>query len=282
MIGSLLFYLFTFFLGSAVGSFVGVIVDRVMGNEAIWKGRSHCDHCRHKLHWNDLIPVFSYFMLKGKCRYCHEKLSLFYPIIEIVTGVTYAVVAFALFGGAWYFIGNLNYLLLLLFYYALIGSLIAILFTDMKFGIIPFKVVLFAVVITLAWYLLIPSLYFSSLELQMLGLQTNLLNAIASGLGVALFFFSLFFFTKGRGMGFGDVVYAFLMGFILGFPKVLLALYLAFITGAIIALFLVASKKKKFKGGTIPFGPFLVFGTIVSMLWGNTIIGYVLSYFMLF
>jgi len=272
-----LFYFLIFILGSAVGSFLGVIVDRISSNEPIWKGRSHCDHCRHSLHVLDLIPIVSYFLLGRKCRYCHKKLSWFYPLIEVFTGVAYVASGYLIFQQA-FLIGNMYSFLLGFYYFALIGALIAIFFTDLRYGIIPFKVVIFALFVVILWNLLLPFLQFTPLEMQQLGLQVNILNILGSALGAGGFFLLLFIVTKGRGMGFGDVVYAFLMGFILGFPKVILGLYLSFVIGAIVSLALVAMKKKKFKGGTIPFGPFLVFGTIVSLLWGNIIIDYILRY----
>jgi prepilin signal peptidase PulO-like enzyme (type II secretory pathway) len=274
----LFFYLFMFVFGTAVGSFLGVVVDRVLGEESIWKGRSHCDHCRHKLAWNDLIPVVSYFLLKQKCRYCHEKLNWFYPTIELLTGLSFTLAAYAVFQGSILQVYNLNYLLLLGYYFAVIASFLTIFFTDLKYGIIPFKVVFFATAVTLIWYLTLPALYFLPVEIVSLGIQTNVLNALLSALGSFGLFFALFYLTKGRGMGFGDVVFAFLMGLVLGFPKVGLALYLAFITGAIVSLILVAAHLKKLKGGTIPFGPFLVFGTIVSLLFGNYLITLITHY----
>lgn len=272
-----LFYLFIFILGTAVGSFLGVIVDRISSNEPFWKGRSHCDHCRHTLHALDLIPVFSYFLLGRKCRYCHKPLSWFYPLIEVSTGLSY-VVAASLVSGQFFFVGQTYAILLLLYYFALIGALLVIFFTDLRFGIIPFKIVAFALFIVILWDLF---LYFSSVTpfvTPQLGMQLNPLNIVASAFGAGGFFLLLFIVTKGRGMGFGDVVYAFLMGVILGFPRVILGLYLAFVVGAIISLVLVAFKKKKFRGGTIPFGPFLVFGSLVSLLWGDMIINLILRY----
>lgn len=178
-------------------------------------------------------------------------------------------------------LANLQYAILALYYFSLIGSLMAIFFADLRFGIIPFKIVGFALGICIFWFLLLPSLYFSPIEMSALSVQTDIFNSLAAGFGASLFFFILFVATKGRGMGFGDVVYAFLMGFILGYPRVILAMYLAFVIGAIVALGLIAFHKKKFKGSTIPFGPFLVFGTIVSLLWGDFLINYILQFFML-
>lgn len=275
-----IFYLFILVFGLVVGSFLGVIVDRVLGEEPIWKGRSHCDHCRHNLRWLDLLPVISFLLLKRKCRYCHHPLSWFYPLIELLTGLTFVWVAYNLFLGSYMQVFNLNYTLLLVYYLSLVSACITIFFTDIRYGIIPFKVVFFAAALSVVWYLLLPSLYFLPDEIMALGIQTNLLNAFASGVGAFALFFLLFYLTKGRGMGFGDVVFVFLMGLVLGFPKIGLALYIAFITGAVISVVLVLAKLKKFKGGTIPFGPFLVFGTVVSLLVGNYLIHVLMRYFL--
>jgi len=276
---AILFYLLVFIFGTAIGSFLGVVVDRLASKESILKGRSHCDHCRHTLGALDLVPVLSFFILKQKCRYCHKKLSWFYPVIEITTGITFLIASVAIFQNQYFLFEQLNYKILLFYYFALIGSLIVILFADFKYGIIPFKVVLFAFLVTLMWEITLPYLGFSLLAVQLLGLQTNILSIVLSALGAGGFFFLIFFVTKGRGMGFGDVVYAFLMGLILGFPLIIAGLYIAFVTGAVVALLLVFLKKKKFRGGTIPFGPFLVVGTIVSLLYGNQIITYALQLF---
>jgi leader peptidase (prepilin peptidase) / N-methyltransferase len=274
------FYLFILFIGAAIGSFVGVVVDRISSKEPIWKGRSHCDHCRHRLHWNDLFPLVSFLALGRKCRYCGKPLSWYFFMIELLTGLAFVITAYAIFQDSWFLIANLHYIILALYYFSLIGALMAIFFADLRFGIIPFKIVGFALAVSLIWFLLLPSLYFSPIEASILGFQTNILHSLGAGLGASFFFFLLFFITKGRGMGFGDVVFAFLMGFILGFPNIILALYLAFVTGAIVAILLIAVHRKKFKGGTIPFGPFLVFGTIVSLLWGNFLINYIMQFFM--
>lgn len=273
-----LFYLLIFIFGSAVGSFLGVVVDRLASREPVWKGRSHCDHCRHNLHPFDLIPIVSYFLLGRKCRYCHKELSWFYPLIEFCTGVAYLGVALAVFQQSTFLIEQTRYQLLAFYYFLFFGSLLAIFFADVRYGIIPFKMVIFALGITILWDIFLQFLGFSSLEVQLLGLQTSLFDIILSALATGGFFFLLFAITNGRGMGFGDVVYAFLMGFTLGFPRVILGLYIAFVSGAIISLALVIFKKKKFRGGTIPFGPFLVLGTFLSLLWGNFLITYVIKY----
>ncbi len=276
-----LFYFFIFSFGAAIGSFLGVIVDRMNSKEPIWKGRSHCDHCRHTLHPLDLIPLLSFFLIGGKCRYCHKKLSVLYPLVEGITGISFVAAAYVVFGQSFYLIGMLPYQLMALYYFILLSALITIFFTDLRFGIIPFKLVAFALMITFVWYLLLHFVPFPSSLAIMLGLPISFFSVVGAAFGAGGLFFLLFVMTRGRGMGFGDVVYAFLMGFTLGFPQVILALYIAFLSGAAISLLLVALKKKRLKGGTIPFGPFLVVGTVVCLLWGDQLLNYVMQYFIL-
>ena len=245
----LLVYFIVFLLGCAVGSFLNVVVDRSNEGKSFLKGRSHCDHCRHKLHWFDLIPIVSFLLLSGKCRYCKAKLSFYYPIVEIITGLSFVWISVLYFPS----------LLTIGYFFFIISCLIVIFFADLKYGIIPFFSVIPAVALAFLWYLFIPG-------------NLPISNYLLSGLGAFLFFFLLFAITKGKGMGFGDVVYAFLMGFLLGFPKIVLGFYTAFIAGALISLFLVWLHKKKLKGSTIPFGPFLVAATVISMFWGDQLI----------
>jgi leader peptidase (prepilin peptidase) / N-methyltransferase len=278
---SLLFYGFVFAFGCLIGSFLNVIIDRIQTEESVMKGRSHCDHCRHKLNWFDLVPVISFLFLKGKCRYCKKKISKYNPCIEILTGFSFVTVVLLIINLQTYLLVDSRYLLTIFYFLCIISCLITIFFIDLKFGIIPFTIVFFAIILTIFWHLLLPVFHFSSNEISFLNLNnTSLLNYFLSGLGVFIFFFLIFFFTKGKGMGFGDVVYVFFMGYLIGYPKIILGLYITFLTGAFISLLLILLRKKKFKGGVIPFGPFLVFGTVVSLFWGNIIIEKIINYFL--
>lgn len=251
-----------FVLGLFFGSFLGVLVDRLINGENIIKGRSHCEKCKKELGLLDLVPVLSFVMLKGKCRYCHTKLSYFYPIIEITTGTLF-LLTYILFGF------NSTGVNLEFFYYLfIISSFIVIFFTDLKYGIISDKVVFPAVVISLFYFLIFKPFL--------------LLPHLLSGLGAFIFFivisYGFYILTKKQSMGGGDIKLSFLLGLFLGFPGILVSLYLAFLTGAIISIILILWKKKTSLKDTLPFGPFLISGTIISFFFGSLIYRYALTF----
>lgn len=241
-----------FILGIFVGSFLNVLVDRLPKGESIIKDRSHCEKCKATLKWYDLIPLLSFLMLRGKCRYCHAPISLYYPTVELTTGVMFALVF--IFTG--FRIYDLGFMILLL------SFLIVIFFTDLKYGIIPDAILLPASIVSLLYLFLNPN--------------SLIINHLLSAVGACLFFLILFLVTKGRGMGFGDVKFSFLMGLILGFPNIVVSLYIAFLTGAIVGIILILWRKKRVFGTAIPFGPFLVLGTFSALFWGERILAMVL------
>ena len=276
-----LIYSLLFITGCIVGSFLNVVVDRLPEGKTIIWGHSRCDFCHKHLRPSDLIPVISFAILGGKCRYCRRKLSYYYPIGELTTGILFSLAAYALFGQiSLLLLADYRYLFALIYYLITTASQIIIFFTDLKYGIIPFKVVFFSLVTTSIWFAFNLFLYATQNQIILFPVQNALfpLSYIFSGLGVFLFFLLLFMGTKGRGIGFGDVVFVGLMGVLLGFPKIILGIYIAFLTGAAVSLILVLLGRKRLSGGTIPFGPFLVLGTIVSLFLGNWIIGLIITY----
>ena len=240
-----------FILGVCVGSFLNVLVDRLPRNESFLKGRSHCEKCKKELAWYDLIPLLSFSFLKGKCRYCQVRLSWYYPAVELTTGFLFAAVLFFVLGR------NIN-IITFIYYCFIVSSLIVIFFSDLKYGIIPDKIVFPAIL--------------ASFLFLILNSQLSALNYLLSAVGASLFFLFLFLITRGRGMGFGDVKLAFLMGLILGFPNIVVSLYIAFLTGAVIGCILIIWRKKKLAGTSIPFGPFLVLGTFLAIIWGENLL----------
>ena len=267
-----MFELIIFISGLFFGSFLGVLVDRLPKKENVIKGRSRCDKCKKELGLFDLIPVLSFVFLKRKCRYCHTKLSLLYPVIEILTGIMFALTYMFIISNFKFQISNefliLKSLIILTYYLFMISSFIVIFFTDLKYGIIPDKIVFPAIVINI-FYLL----FFN---------PKSLIFNLASGLGAFLFFviisYIFYILTKKQSMGGGDIKLSFLLGLSLGFPGILVALYLAFLTGGVIAIILILWKKKAFSKDTLPFGPFLIFGAIISLFWGNQIYSLALNF----
>ena len=229
--------------------------------ESISKGRSHCDSCQHILQWYDLFPIFSFLLLRGKCRYCHANIGWQTMSIELLTGILFSMAGYFLW------IANTSlifYLISLLYVLCIFSCFIIIFFIDLYYGIIPNSIVYPATMVAIIYHLVF---------------ITTFLSYLSSGLIAGLFFFLLFAITKGKGMGFGDVKLALLLGLFLGFPGIVIALYIAFLTGALVASILVIMKKKKFSKGTISFGPFLIFGTLVIFFYGSPIGSYVLKIF---
>jgi len=280
------FYIIIFIFGCVIGSFLNVVIDRLPSGHSIVYPPSHCPHCRHRLAIWDLIPLFSFFYLRGRCRYCNKKISLYYPLIEVATGALFVITTFIGIHqpvGSFIYFPEFIYLIYLLF---IVSSLIIIFFIDLKYGIIPFKIIMASLAVITIWYLFVnfecvmSNGIASSFLLAMTSdCEAPILNYFLSGMGVFAGFLLLFLFTRGRGIGFGDVVFGFFMGYVLGFPKIVLGVYISFLTGAFISLILIMARKKKFKGGVIPFGPFLVSGTVISLFWGEIIINKFLLYF---
>ena len=258
---------FIFLIGLSIGSFLNVLIDRLPKEEDVLTGRSYCDHCHHQLAWHDLIPLLSFIFLRGRCCYCRKKLSFYYPVIELITGLSFIFIYQWVKG--WCSTSLDCYIVTLLHCY-IVASLIVIFFADLKYQIIPDKITYPAIVIAGIFNFQFSRL--PSLGSEATGGQA-IFNYFLAGLGAFGFLGALFLLTRGKGMGFGDVKLAFLMGLILGFPKIIIALYLAFLTGALVSVILILIKKKKF-GQTIAFGPFLVLGTIIAMFWGEEIINW--------
>ncbi len=238
----LIIYLYLFLLGASIGSFLNVLIDRWVAGESLF-GRSHCDKCGHKLAWYDLIPIFSFILLKGRCRYCHKRISFYYPLVELLTGISFAAL--------WFSLKDLS-ILTLISYLGVISMFIVIFFSDIKYQIITDESQIFLFIFTLFLHL--------ALDESVYKLALYFLAAFV----VALPIFGLFLITRGKGMGFGDVKFGLNMGFLLGIKGGLIALYLSFILGAMVGIILVLTKKKGFKS-KIPFGPFLVFTSFLLL-----------------
>lgn len=239
-----------FIFGLFIGSFLNMLIDRLPREEQIVKGRSKCDRCKHVLAWYDLLPVVSWVWLKGKCRYCKKNIDARNTAVELVTGMLFVMVVVLLVPGIAYSVLSIQGALLFI-YLVIVSCLIVIFFIDLKHQIIPdILTIIIGVAGVLLWFLSPTSL--------------SLINYLLSAVGAGAFFFFLVYITKGRGMGMGDVKFAVVMGLLLGSPGIIISLYIAFLTGAFLSAILILSKRKRF-GQTVPFGPFLVAGTLIVL-----------------
>ena len=260
--------LIIFIIGLFVGSFLNCIIYRLPYNESFLRGRSYCPKCKHKLAFYDLVPLFSFLILKGKCRYCKEKISIQYPLIELTTGIIF----FSLF--KFYFSFSNPYNFLNLFFLSIFSCFLIIIFAyDSKHYIIPDKITYPAIVIALFYNLFLDA---TSQNLKLVQLNNSVDGIIAAAIS-SLFLLSLFLFSRGRWLGLGDVKLVIFMGLFLGFPEILVALFLAYFIGAIIGVGLIILKKKGLKS-EIPFGPFLVTGTFLALFFGSNLVNWYLGF----
>ena len=244
-----------FVIGIIIGSFLNVVIFR-FNTERSFGGRSGCMICQNKLCWYELIPLVSFFALKGRCRSCKTKISIQYPIVELITGLIFAGL-FLKFQDI-FFINTIVFSISYAYYATMFSILLVIAVYDFKHKIIPdtlsliFGVITFIGLFFFANYLFYPHIP-SILE-------------FLSGILLALPFALLWLISKGTWMGLGDAKLALGLGWLLGFSSLLSGVVVAFWSGAIIGLILlIFSKKYKIKS-EIPFAPFLVLGTLIAFL----------------
>jgi len=266
------FYLYNslvFISGVFIGSFLNVVADRLEKGGPILVGRSKCEFCDHELGPKELIPVASFVAQGGKCSKCKVSLSILYPISELLTGAVFITFAF---------------------YLVISAFLIIIFLSDLKYMIVPDKIVFPA--IGLAAIYQIGMTIYASYDLyvrlssdpfgkyllkaglwknQSIYLFSELGILFLSGLGIALFFLLLIAITKGRGMGFGDVKLGFLVGLMAGFQNSLVLLFTSFLLGALMSIVLILVKRKTMKDA-VPFGPFIITAFYISIFFGNFLV----------
>ena len=264
---SVFFYIVVFLLGISLGSFVNMTIYRVAVKYGLEKEnkkvgdkkRSYCDYCGRQLRWYENIPVVSWLIQGGKSRCCYKKLSVLYPIVELTGGLLLVLVfwRFNLFLDffSWVF------LVKSVFVFLVITLLIFVFFFDLKYMIIPDFSVVSLVLVALI------GVVFD---------EPNIVPYLLSGIGAMAFLYLLYLITKKRGMGFGDVKFALFMGLFLGWPKIGVAMYLAFVLGAFFG-FVGMLLRKVGRKSKIPFGPFLIVGLLLAWLWGNELIHLVLK-----
>ena len=270
-----LFIILSFVFGLVFGSFINCLVWRLHKNESLLN-RSYCPKCGKKIAWYDNIPVLSFVLLLAKCRHCKSKISFQYPLIELLTAALF-VVAFIV--NSCNFSGNTEFLI---FNLQFLNNTPLIL--DSKFLILLFRdwfvisVMIVIFIYDLRWYLILdivtlPACVIVFIVNLMLGF--NWQNLLISGIIGGSFFLIQFVLSRGRWIGGGDIRLGLLIGLILGWPNILVAIFLAYLVGAIISVFLVVVSKKKWES-KIPLGIFLSVATIITLFWGDAILDWYL------
>jgi leader peptidase (prepilin peptidase) / N-methyltransferase len=244
-------------LGLVVGSFLNVCIDRLPQNKSIAYPPSHCEACQHKLAVKDLIPVFSYLRLRGRCRYCQASIPRKLMWVELATAVIFALLY-------WHY--GLSAELGVMAFYACLFIIIFVI--DLEHSLILNKVVYPGMVAALL-LALYPWPWFN----ESIGMRVAY-AALGGAAGFAVFL--LIALVSRGGMGWGDVKLAALMGLATGFPLVFLAIIMAAILGGIVAVALMIAKKRT-RRQTIPFGPFLALAAMVTLLWGSNILRWYLG-----
>jgi leader peptidase (prepilin peptidase)/N-methyltransferase len=262
-------------VGLCLGSFVNALVWRLHEQElenskkkisskrlaelSIVKGHSMCPHCKHKLAAIDLIPLFSWLSVKGKCRYCGEPISSQYPLVELITALlfiaSYIWWPFHIYG---------SQLVLFIFWLLLLVGLLALILYDLRWFLLPNRIIY-----PLGCLALIYAITNVISANRPLAALLNTVIAVAIGGGI---FYALFQLSNGRWIGGGDVRLGWLLGLIAGTPgRSILFIFLASILGTIVSLPLLSAHRLK-RSSVIPFGPFLIAGAIITQLFGTNII----------
>ena len=248
-------YFFALIIGLCIGSFLNVCIFRIPREESISFPPSHCMTCGYKLKYRDNIPVLSYIFLRGKCRNCGEKISIQYPLIELLNGILYLLVYYK-YGIS---VSTLQYM-------TLVSFMIVIGIIDLKTKYVFTSTIITAGIFQVAFCIANGIIY---KKIPIDNIYGMLLGAVLIGLIV--------FIT--HGMGEGDIEIAAISGLALGFKATIFMLFTAFILGGIAGIFVLLRRKKGLKD-EMPFGPFLAVGTILSLFFGNLIINAYLSIYL--
>lgn len=239
-----------FILGLIVGSFSNVCIYRIPRNESIIFPASHCPKCRSNISLKDNIPLISYILLKGRCRNCKSKISIRYPVVELLTGLIYLII---------YLIYGLS--IQSLIYIILSSALIIIAFIDLNEQIVPDVISLPGIVIG----------FIISFFVSYISFINSALGVIVGGGIILVIGLAGSVIFKKEAMGGGDVKLAAMIGAFLGWRYIIISLFLGFFLGAVVGIILILSKIKN-REDTVPFGPFIALGSMITLLWGEKII----------
>ena len=240
-------FLFVGIIGLVIGSFLNVCIYRIPKEESISYPPSHCGSCNHKLEPLDLIPMLSYIVLRGRCRYCEEEISLKYPIIEVCNCILYLM-----------FYIKYGFSIFTIKFCILSSLLIVIGLIDYNTQYVYTSTTIFGLIMGAAFII---TQYFIYKE--------SILNLLIGGLIGTLIIGFIVFLTGG--MGEGDIEIAGVCGLFLGIKLILLTLFLSVVIGCITGIVILTLKLKD-KKDSMAFGPCIAIGAAISMLFGNMLI----------
>ena len=253
----ILFTIWTGLLGLVIGSFLNVVIHRLPRKIPLHKGRSVCPHCGVQLKWYHNVPVLSFVLLRGKCAFCTKKISLRYPLVELINGLAYA-----------YFYLQTGFgpdLVVLAF---LTSALLAIFFIDFDFQIIPDVITLPGLLLGLAVSWLPGGI----------GIGWAVVGMLAGGGSLYLIAMLGDWLFKKESMGGGDIKMAAMLGAFLGWQKVILIFISSAVIGLVVSLVIMAFSAQVRQTRVVPFGPFLAIAAMLSILYGDHLIDLYLQY----
>ncbi|MDD5196085.1 MAG: prepilin peptidase [Candidatus Omnitrophota bacterium] len=267
MIGNIIVFIF----GSVIGSFLNVCIHRMPKSESVVWPRSHCPKCSKRIPGYDNIPFISFILLKGRCRFCKEKISLRYPLVELITGLLF-LAFFMRYGLSYNF-----------FFYAVLASaLIIATFIDMKHRIIPDEISIGVLIIGF----ILSSVRGVNLNPLSFSFKPMLSSFFGILIGAGIIYltgwlFDLVYFKllknppingETESMGVGDVKLLAMIGAFLGVPRTVLTFFIAPFFGAVIGIITLITKKDH----TIPYGPFLSLAALISIFWWDKILRFLI------
>ncbi len=241
-----------FVIGAMLGSVANAIIDRLPRNESWFVGRSKCDKCKHELKFLDLIPIVSYISLRGKCRYCHSPIPVRNLVVEVFLGMGFVLISHT---GQ---IGLISQIMLMGIVWA----------TTVVF-VMDQETMLVSDAIVLIWGLTV-----IGYKLSVVGININDIWGLIIGVIVIG---GIWFVSRGKAMGSGDIGIIGVIGLWTSYPKILVALWMAFVIGAAVSCWLLVVSKKNMKG-MIAFGPYLIVGGWIAYFWGDMIIRWIFHF----
>jgi len=255
-----------FILGTIIGSFLNVVIFRLPKGEKLG-GRSHCPNCGKVLGPKELVPLFSLLFQRAKCSGCGNKISWQYFSVELITGLLFAVT---------YFLFPLSTILDYIFLIkalVIISVLIVVFVIDLKYYLILDKVTFWAFGLVGLLNIVI-DIYSKN---PFFSFNSYFISGIFAAVAASLPFFIIWFISKGKWMGFGDVKFALFLGFAFGLPLVFVSIFLAVILGGVVSIILLLFKVKSLKS-QIPFGIFLSLSGVLTLYFGSEILFWYLAF----